>query len=92
MLANVFSVMAGVGATAAVATSVTDDHISFTQLIVGGVLAVVGGTVAVMTWIDGRMDSKVKASEKRVLAQISHLKDLLVERGVIHSHPSYPEE
>lgn len=87
IIPKVWAATLGAVGIAATATSFTEDHINFTQLLVGGILAVVAATVGVMTWIDLRMDKKVGDSEKRILAKIKHLHELLEEKGILHTRP-----
>jgi heme O synthase-like polyprenyltransferase len=66
-----------------VATAVSTDHVQLVEVVGGGLLGISSLTVAVMMWIDTRMDSKVSKTEKAIRRDIRHLKVLLHEKGVI---------
>lgn len=82
----------GTGVGVAAVSALTEDHIGAAQLLIGSAAALIAATWGVLLAFDGRMDSKVRASEKRVVAQIHHLRDLLIEKGIIHSHPPAHDE
>jgi 3-deoxy-D-manno-octulosonic acid (KDO) 8-phosphate synthase len=63
-----------------------DEHISLVKLAGAAVVGIAGLTVSVMVWIDTRMDGKIAKSDKRIMGEIQHLKELLEEKGLIHTH------
>lgn len=84
MAAKVAAIGFGAAGAAVAVAGVAGDHVEVIQIVAGGTAAVIGATWATLAAFDSRMDTKIKASERRTIAQVHHLRDLLVERGVIH--------
>lgn len=82
----------GTGVGVAAVSALTEDHVGAAQLLIGSAAALIAATWGILIAFDGRMDSKVRASERRVVAQIHHLRDLLIEKGIIHSPPTRDED
>lgn len=91
-IAKISALAIATGAAVATVSGISDDHVGFTQLAMGAAAALVAGTWGVLVAFDARMDNKIKASERRTIAQIHHLRDLLVEKGVIHNGRHLEEE
>lgn len=91
VVAKVFSfTSASVLATAGVVSESLADHIDFVKLAAWAIGGIASLTIAVMIGLDSRMDAKIKRSERSIKREISHLRELLAEKGLIHNGDSDP--
>lgn len=75
------------GATVATVSGISGENVEMLKIVVGSASALVAGTWGILVMFDSRVDRKIKSSEKRTIREIHHLRDLMVERGLIRSGP-----